>query len=158
MLLTMEAVCLFIGEYCVYSQYISREIASLISCSAMGRSRSATIVLAYTMQKFHISPLEALAQLRESRGVCDPNDGFKKQLELYHQMQMPKDVESDPIYQRWLYKREVDLSLACGQAPEAQKIRFEDEHTSATEKEEEGAKEFRCRKCRYYGVIRNSHL
>lgn len=111
----------------------------------MGKSRSATVVIAYTMQKLHISPAEALSQLRESRGVCEPNEGFMKQLELYHRMQTPTDIEGDPIYQRWMYQRELDLSRACGQAPEVDKIRFEDEHV---EKEDDGGKEFRCRKCR----------
>ena len=56
------------------------------------------------------------------------------------------DVESSPIYQRWLYQREVQSSGACGQAPDAAKIRFEDEHIS----NDEGADaDFKCRKCRY---------
>jgi len=114
----------------------------------MGMSRSATIVIAYTMQKFHITPLEALTQLRESRGICQPNPGFMRQLELYHQMQTSKDVENDPIYQRWMYHRELDLSRACGQAPDSDKIRFEDEHGTTAE-ESVSPKEWKCKKCRH---------
>lgn len=98
--------------------------------SAMGKSRSATIVIAYMMSQFHMSPIEALAQLRESRGVCEPNEGFMRQLELYHQMNTPVDVESDPAYQRWIYQRELDVARAAKVAPDADKIRFKDEHMS----------------------------
>lgn len=68
-----------------------------------------------------------------------------KQLELYGQMTMPENLEETPAYQRWLYQREIELSRACGQAPEAEKIRFEDEHRT----DEESNFELRCRKCRY---------
>ncbi len=89
---------------------------------------------------------EALAQIRETRPFCDPNDGFMSQLELYHKMGVPADVDQSPAYQRWLYQREVELSRACGQAPDAEKIRFEDEHETVIATAEF---ELRCRKCRY---------
>lgn len=111
----------------------------------MGKSRSATVMCAFLMYRYHISPAEALAQIRQSRPFVDPNDGFMKQLELYHKIQTPEDVEHAPAYQRWLYQREVELSRACGQAPEAEKIRFEDEHSSASA---DADFELRCRKCR----------
>ena len=111
----------------------------------MGKSRSATCVIAFLMQKFHITPAEALQQIRQSRPLCEPNEGFMKQLELYYDMQAPDDLDSNTIYQRWLYQREVELSRACGQAPEAEKIRFEDEHVA---KGEEGAFTMKCKKCR----------
>lgn len=111
----------------------------------MGKSRSATVVCAYLMQRYGISPTEALSQIREARPFCEPNDGFMKQLELYHEMQMPDDVEETATYQKWIYEREVELSRACGQAPEAEKIRFEDEYETNHEAAEF---ELRCRKCR----------
>lgn len=112
----------------------------------MGKSRSATCAIAFLMQKYHISPAEALEQIRQSRPLCEPNEGFMKQLELYHEMQMPVDMENAAGYQRWLYQREVEMSRACGQAPEAEKIRFEDEHV---EQKKEGGFDMKCRKCRY---------
>lgn len=113
--------------------------------SAMGKSRSATVVCAYLMQRYGISPNEALSQIRQSRPFCEPNDGFMKQLDLYHQVSTPVDVEATPAYQRWIYERQLELSRACGQAPEAEQIRFEDEHESSA-----GAAQFdlRCKKCR----------
>jgi dual specificity phosphatase 12 len=110
----------------------------------MGKSRSATVVIAYLMQEHNISPSEALSHIRQARSICEPNDGFMKQLELYGEMQTPEDVEQTPAYQRWVYQREIELSRACGQAPEADKIRFEDEHVT----DQSSAFELRCRKCR----------
>lgn len=112
----------------------------------MGKSRSATVLCAYLMQRYGITPDEALSQIRESRPLCEPNEGFWKQLELYHQIATPESVEEMPAYQRWLYQREVELSRACGQAPEAEKIRFEDEHVKG---DTDAQFELRCRKCRY---------
>ena len=111
----------------------------------MGKSRSATAVCAYLMRRYGVTPDQALAQIRESRPLCEPNEGFWKQLELYHQLATPENVEETPAYQRWLYQREIELSRACGQAPEVEKIRFEDEHAQRA-----GLADFelRCRKCR----------
>lgn len=117
----------------------------------MGKSRSATVVCAFLMRRYGINAAQALAQLREARPFCDPNDGFMTQLELYHSMATPENVEETPVYQRWLYEREVALSRACGQAPEAEKIRFEDEHENGSSTAEF---ELRCRKCRYISCFR----
>ncbi|KAF2462529.1 dual specificity protein phosphatase 12 [Lindgomyces ingoldianus] len=115
----------------------------LVHC-AMGKSRSATCVIAYLMQKHNISASEALSHIRQARSLCEPNGGFMQQLELYGEMRTPDNVEETPAYQRWVYQREVELSRVCGQAPEAEKIRFEDEHTD----EDTSEFELRCRKCR----------
>ncbi|KAK7608138.1 protein-tyrosine phosphatase-like protein [Phyllosticta paracitricarpa] len=122
----------------------------LVHC-AMGKSRSATCVMAYLMHKHHITPHEALDQVRQARALCEPNEGFMKQLEIYHAMGTPDDVQASPAYQRWLYQREVELSRACGTAPEADKIRFEDEHANDSlqqqQQQQQAALELRCRKC-----------
>jgi hypothetical protein len=59
-------------------------------------------------------------------------------------MKTPENVEETPAYQRWVYQREIELSRSCGQAPEADKIRFEDEHVA----DQNSGFELRCRKCR----------
>ncbi|KAF2789167.1 tyrosine protein phosphatase 3 [Melanomma pulvis-pyrius CBS 109.77] len=56
---------------------------------AMGKSRSATMVVAYLMWKYGRTWEEALEQLCEGRPVCDPNIGFKEQ----------------SVYQEWLKER-----------------------------------------------------
>ncbi|KAK8237167.1 protein-tyrosine phosphatase-like protein [Phyllosticta capitalensis] len=138
------------------NRFIQRALDSgggvLVHC-AMGKSRSATCVMAYLMHKHHITPHEALAQCREARPLCEPNDGFVKQLEIYHAMGAPADgIDESPAYQRWAYLREVELSRACGTAPEADKIRFEDEHVQQQHQNQQNQPaahlELRCRKCR----------
>jgi dual specificity phosphatase 12 len=114
----------------------------------MGKSRSVTIVIAYLLrQNASHTVSSALALIRQSRPIAEPNDGFTKQLELYKEMGCPRDIEAQPKYQRWLYQREVDLALAAGMAPD--RVRFEDEEV---QEEGEGTGrevELRCRKCRY---------
>src|SRR5271170_2079211 len=106
----------------------------------MGKSRSATVVLAYLLwdssrRCLNLEPpspepdavatsvialdvSSALALLRQGRPLAEPNDGFMKQLELYHAMGCPGDIESQPRYQRWLYKRTVQESLSINRAPD----------------------------------------
>lgn len=119
----------------------------LVHC-AMGKSRSATCVIAFLMQKYQISPLEALEQIRQSRPIVEPNEGFMQQLEMYHKMQTPINVEESPVYQRWLYQREIQMSSDCGQAPDADKIRFEDEHVNQSGDADLADLELKCKKCR----------
>lgn len=72
----------------------------------MGKSRSATIVIAYLMWKYHISPVEALAQLNEGRPVCEPNPGFQEQLEVYHDMlRSGSEADAKLVYEQWLKTR-----------------------------------------------------
>jgi len=114
----------------------------------MGKSRSATCCAAYLMKTFRISPNEAVERIRQARPIVEPNEGFMQQLELYYRMDMTDDVESSPVYQRWMYQREVKLSRDCRQAPSADKIRFEDEHVDMDEKDATPEFELKCRKCR----------
>lgn len=115
--------------------------------SAMGKSRSVTITIAYLLRKYpHHTVASALALIRESRPIAEPNDGFMAQLELYKEMGCPRDIESEPKYQRWLYQQEVDLALAAGMAPD--RVRFEDEEKQDTSAGSGQEVELRCRKCR----------
>ncbi|RDA89731.1 hypothetical protein CP533_6854 [Ophiocordyceps camponoti-saundersi (nom. inval.)] len=67
----------------------------------------------------------ALALVRRTRSLAEPNCGFMQQLALWWEMGCPEDVEAHPAYQRWAYRREVEESVAAGQAPS--RLRFEDE-------------------------------
>lgn len=69
---------------------------------AMGKSRSATLVVAYLMWKYGLSPEKALDQLCEGRPVCDPNPGFKEQLEVWGRMCREKTEEGKRrVYEEW---------------------------------------------------------
>lgn len=121
----------------------------------MGKSRSATICIAYLLHQQRndssFTPQAALELVREGRPLCEPNDGFMQQLELYHEMGCPEDVTDQPIYQRWLYRREVEESVACGRAPEIGSVRFEDEQPSVQQTQPNADRdvEIKCRKCRF---------
>lgn len=72
----------------------------------MGKSRSATVVVAYLMWKYHLSVSVALEQLCEGRPVCSPNPGFMEQLDIYHRMLSADSKEAaEDIYQGWLESR-----------------------------------------------------
>jgi dual specificity phosphatase 12 len=114
----------------------------------MGKSRSVTIVIAYLLRQYPQHTVSsALSLIRESRPIAEPNDGFMAQLELYKEMGCPRDIDSHPKYQRWLYQREVDLALAAGMAPE--RVRFEDEEIQDESNFSGREVELRCRKCRW---------
>jgi len=69
---------------------------------AMGKSRSATLVVAYLIWKYKLDSKTALDQLCEGRPVCDPNPGFKEQLEVWERMCKAGDEnEKKKIYEEW---------------------------------------------------------
>ncbi|RMZ92302.1 hypothetical protein DV736_g483, partial [Chaetothyriales sp. CBS 134916] len=124
-----------------------------ISSYAMGKSRSATILLAYLLwqsrQPSAISPtadinddsmvsipaqpfsvVDALVLLRQGRPIAEPNQGFMDQLHLYVDMGCPTtqpQLENHKLYRRWMNKRNVEESLRINRAPDMVDIRFEDE-------------------------------
>jgi dual specificity phosphatase 12 len=60
------------------------------------------------MQKHKISPQEAFDEVRKYRRI-NTNQGFEKQLEVYHQMKCPTNVEEHPIYQDWLSSNGIEI-------------------------------------------------
>ena len=133
----------------------------------MGKSRSTTLLIAYLLsQNPKLEPQSALDLTRQSRPFAEPNDGFMEQLSLYHSMKCPstQDVlDNHPLYQRWLYQRNVEASVAAGVAPEVSELRFGDEGTAMpinlaaeeaatdanlSENSSEPTMSYRCRRCR----------
>lgn len=126
----------------------------------MGKSRSATVLLAYLLwdsrqtristdspdsEKADMVPLprkplsvvEALQLLRQGRPIAEPNEGFMDQLHLYESMGCPTtdaELTAHKKYRRWMNKRSVEESLRINQAPEMDHIQFEDE-TPETEQD-----------------------
>ena len=120
----------------------------------MGRSRSTTVLIAYLLSvEASLSPSYALSRIRSTRPFAEPNSGFMSQLELYYQMRCPEDLDSQPIYQRWLYQRSIDASNACGVAPDADDIHFSDldlekQRSNVVSQAEDKPSTYRCRRCR----------
>ncbi|KAI5299547.1 hypothetical protein KEM56_003158 [Ascosphaera pollenicola] len=123
----------------------------LVHCTA-GKSRSATVCIAYLLsrQAGALTPSEALQMIRQTRPLCEPNEGFMEQLELFHKMHCPIDVVGHPAYKRWSYEKAVELSVQCGRGPELEDVRFEDDECASAENDtrENDGTEIRCRKCR----------
>ncbi len=71
-----------------------------------------------------------------ARPSAEPNSGFMKQLELYHSMGCPEDLDSQPEYQRWLYRRAVEESNAVGRAPDVGDIAFASEDVNSNHPEQ----------------------
>lgn len=127
--------------------------------SAMGKSRSATVLLAYLLwasRQRHdnqdvasssevvslppkpLTVIKALEILRQGRPIAEPNEGFMDQLHMFEKMGCPtteQELKSHKIYRRWMNKRRVEESLRTMQAPEMENIIFEDE-PSDEEKEQ----------------------
>lgn len=69
---------------------------------AMGKSRSATLVVAYLMWKDGVGWRQALGQVCEGRPVCDPNLGFKEQLGVWERMLKEGSEEGRRrVYEDW---------------------------------------------------------
>ncbi|ELR08640.1 tyrosine protein phosphatase yvh1 [Pseudogymnoascus destructans] len=120
----------------------------LIHC-AMGKSRSVTLAIAYLLAtRPSLTPYTALSLIRQTRPHADPNSGFMTQLDLWRRCGCTPDLESSPIYQRWLYAAEVELSTAIGRAPD--RLRFEDEEKvkAGVTESSDATKAMRCRRCR----------
>lgn len=62
-----------------------------IHCVA-GISRSASLVIAYVMKTRSMSYTEAFDLVQQKRRVIDPNEGFVRQLVLYHRMKYTIDI------------------------------------------------------------------
>lgn len=80
----------FLKAYNFIDRAITAKESVLVHCVA-GVSRSATIVLSFLMRKYKISYMSALALVKRSRPVVDPNDGFVKQLEIFQTMNFSVD-------------------------------------------------------------------
>lgn len=129
--------------------HLAAQSPDLVSYSAMGKSRSAAICIAYLLhrQPGELTPQSALEIVRGGRPLCEPNEGFMEQLSLYQQMGCPDNVVGHPLYSRWLYQREVQESVACGRAPEMNSVRYEDEQPHR-QQDSDRMTEIKCRKCR----------
>jgi protein-tyrosine phosphatase len=76
--------------------FIKGDEKILVHCVA-GRSRSATIVIAYIMWYRKISYEDAFNFVKERRTIVEPNDGFKEQLQLFEKELIKNEYNIDKI-------------------------------------------------------------
>ncbi|KAK7095589.1 dual specificity protein phosphatase 12-like [Littorina saxatilis] len=114
----------------------------LVHCLA-GTSRSATVVTAYVMRLLNLGKKEALAFVRTHRSVIDPNEGFRRQLELFEVMGCKVD-QTHAEYRRYvLSKMAVRSKSGFGENEVPSSIyRCESSPLAG------GDTVYRCRKCR----------
>jgi protein-tyrosine phosphatase len=134
--------------------------------SAMGKSRSATVLAAYLMWSQKLDRDSALALIRKYRPYAEPNPGFMEQLDVYYRIGYTQSPDDHPIYQRWLYKMELQSSRAGGRAPE--RVHFRDVERKVAgiieagegdmTKDSETTVELRCRRCRCVFFLRCVNL
>ncbi|KAI8334725.1 protein-tyrosine phosphatase-like protein [Chlamydoabsidia padenii] len=79
------------------SDGLNKDERILVHCLA-GISRSPTVVAGYMMEKDHMRWKVALAKIKQNRPFVDPNPGFKKQLQLFQDM----DYKFDPNHPAYL--------------------------------------------------------
>lgn len=80
----------YLGDACDFIEdALQKKGIVLVHCMA-GRSRSASIVIAYCMRVFGIGYDEALAKVKSVRPVIQPNTGFVQQLRQLEESQHSK--------------------------------------------------------------------
>lgn len=113
-----------------------------------GKSRSATIVTAFIMQKYNLSFEQALARVKAKRECVNPHQGFLAQLKLYESM----DYHLDPSNVQF---KMFKLRLASERMRKA-KILFRDSLENVLDEDpgERGSARgqysqlYKCKKCR----------
>ena len=94
-------------------------------------------------------------KIRAVRPLICPNLSFRLQLELYSDMGCPDQVQEQPEYQRWQFRKQLEASNAIGRPPAPEQIRFYDQEKEVAEVQglEVGSSEsveleLRCKRCR----------
>lgn len=83
-----------------------------VHCVA-GISRSATLVIAYIMKTRSMNYQEAFDLVRHQRRVIDPNEGFVRQLALYHRMKYSIDIGNSDYRRLVLDALVFEFRLIC---------------------------------------------
>lgn len=75
----------------------------------VGKSRSASIILAYLMHSCDMDLMQAMEHLKQRRPIIEPNDGFVRQLFKYEQMLKGPNYSTRL---EWKFKESEDERLA----------------------------------------------
>ena len=134
-----QSTDLLTNEFEKCFQFIDKAIEQghqvLIHCQ-YGISRSSTIAAMYLMRKYSLTREQALERLINKRPhwIVMPNDGFIRQLDLYHQMNYKVDIENT-LYKEFQRKL-FDLTTNT-------------DHPSIVLVDDETQKDYKCRTCQF---------
>jgi dual specificity phosphatase 12 len=84
----------------------------LVHCQA-GASRSPTVVAAYLMEVYGLSPGQAVAKICESRPLARPIRGFWDQLQVYEACRFRPS--NQPVYLHWMLQAECETEIELPQ-------------------------------------------
>ncbi|XP_048738344.1 dual specificity protein phosphatase 12-like isoform X1 [Ostrea edulis] len=116
----------------------------LVHCM-MGCSRSATIVIAYLMNKNKATYEESLELVKGRRPMVCPNEGFVSQLLLFEEMGCVIDRTHEKYRQ---YKLKQLATKLQGSTPE-ERSKLQLDYFETAEEMKKDAVVFKCRKCRH---------
>ncbi|KAH9412600.1 dual specificity phosphatase 12 [Dermatophagoides pteronyssinus] len=120
----------------------------LIHCH-MGISRSVTIVVAFLMNKWHLSTQDTLIFVRTKRSICNPNDGFVYQLNLYNQMNYRLDIQNKEFRHFLLYKTIFPFLSIDTVHQMLEKYWYMMQQYERLNDNQQQQQWYRCRKCSY---------
>jgi predicted protein tyrosine phosphatase len=103
---TSDALCKLLGT----ESRPGSSTGVLVHCSA-GRSRSASIVIAYLMREEGLSYERAYASVVKARPIAQPNTGFSHQLEWYGSAGCPRDLVDQRTGKHYRELKEMGLLL-----------------------------------------------
>ncbi|CAF3708684.1 unnamed protein product [Rotaria sordida] len=138
----LQSTDLLTHEFEKCFQFINKAIEQghqvLIHCQK-GISRSATIATMYLMRKYSLTREQALEKIINKRRYSPviPNDGFLRQLDLYHQMNYKVDMENE-LYKE--FQRKLFDTIES-------KSTMDNNTTILLNNENE--QEYKCRTCHY---------
>eukprot|EP01062_Namystynia_karyoxenos_P009651 TRINITY_DN13405_c1_g4_i1.p1 TRINITY_DN13405_c1_g4~~TRINITY_DN13405_c1_g4_i1.p1 ORF type:complete len:544 (+),score=129.17 TRINITY_DN13405_c1_g4_i1:99-1730(+) len=98
-------------EALAFLQRATESAAVLVHCE-MGRSRSASVVIAWLMLHRGMSLSEAWRTVQRARPIVSPNPAFRRQLRLLDMMRTTVSFESHPLFKFHLAERAAVSS--CG--------------------------------------------
>ncbi|EFI27019.1 hypothetical protein CC1G_15152 [Coprinopsis cinerea okayama7 len=140
----------------------------LVHCQA-GVSRSSTVVAAYLMYTQKLSPEEALEVVRKARPVIEPNAGFRRQLDLFHEAKHQVSQDNPYVRRFYMERNASSIAAAGSSAPNSGKPAMLGElpakqtaspSTPATESTpaKKLSRRIRCKKCRHELAAREHML
>lgn len=113
-----------------------------VVCQA-GVSRSSTILAAYLMKKYNLTPDQAIHAIQRKRSTVQPNENFREQLDLYYELDCQLG-DKTPVYRQWLLQHSLKSD------PTGQSILSKDSTYVEEEKEDDprALTQLRCKRCR----------